>query len=159
MGWWPGTGNWRVPTAVMLAALLCCAHLLADTQWQGRPYSVTIPGGIQQVGQSATGTTALTLTHDGPCTFSVSVPQAGAEVLTLGGAGGGPTLATSYKITGMADQDADWLSSDAFLLRSYSVPGGAGVENLTLWVRGAAPADTAPEAGTYTAQIVLTVTF
>ncbi len=160
MGWWPRTGKWRVPATAMAAALLCCAQVLADTQWQGRPYSVTLAGGIQTVGQTRTGSTAMTLTHDGPCMLSVSVPQNGAQVLTLGGAGGGgPTLTTSYKVTGIAEQDADWLTSDAFLLRTYSVLGGPATENMTLWVRGAAPADQAPEPGNYTASIVLTVTF
>jgi hypothetical protein len=160
MGWWPRTGKLRVSAAVMLAALFCCAHVLGVTQWQGRPYSVTLSGSIQTVGQSSTGSSVLTLAHDGPCMVSVSAPQVGAEILTLGGVGvGRPTLATSYKITGIADQDGTWLSSDAFLLRSYSVPGGAGTEHLTLWVRGDAPSDQAPEAGSYTAAIVLTVTF
>jgi hypothetical protein len=160
MGWWPRTGKRRVPAAAMLAALFCCAQVLGVTQWQGRPYSVMLTGGIQAVGQSCTGSSVLTLSHDGPCTINVSVPQGGAELLTLGGAGsGGGTLVTSYKITGIADQDADWLSSDAFLLRSYSVPGGAGTEHLTLSVRGTAPTDRAPEPGNYTAAIILTVTF
>jgi hypothetical protein len=160
MGWWPWKGKWRVPAAAMLAALFYCAEILGDTQWEGRPYSVALSGNILGVGQSSTGSSVLTLSHDGACSVSVSVPQAGAEVLTLGGAGGGaPTLTTSYRITGIADEDADWLTSDAFLLRTYTVPGGAGTEHLTLWVRGAAPTNEAPEAGSYSAAIVLTVTF
>jgi hypothetical protein len=157
MGWWPWTGKWRVSAAVMLAALFCCAQGLGDTTWQGRPYSVTLDGSIQGSGQACTGSSVLTLTHDGACMVSVSAAAGGSQVLARGG--GGPTLTTSYKVTGIADADADWLTSDAFLLRSYAIPGGAGIEHLTLWVRGAAPADQAPEAGSYSAAIVLTVTF
>jgi hypothetical protein len=157
MGWWPWTGLKRVPAAVMLAALFCCARAGGQTQWQNRPYSFTVSGPIQHVGETCTGTSALTLSHDGACTLSVSVTQAGDEVLTQ--RPGGPTLTTSYKLTGITDGDADYLSSGAFLLRMYSVPGPAGVENLTLWVRAETPPDQVPEAGDYTATIILTVTF
>jgi hypothetical protein len=153
MGWQPRIGSNRVLTAAMLAALFCCALALGDTQWQGRPYSVTLAH-IQAVGQSSTGSAALTLTHDSQCTLSVSVPQVGDEVLKMGGS----SLTTSYKITGIADQDADWLSSSAFLSRSYSIPG-SGMEHLTLYVQGAPPPNSAPEPGVYSATIILTVTF
>jgi hypothetical protein len=113
---------------------------------------------ISSVGQACSGSTTLRLWHDGVCTLSVSAP-AGGEVLTLGGAGsGGPTLTTSYKITGFADQDTSWVGSSAFLSRTYSVTG-SGLQNMTLWVQGAPPANRAAEAGAYTAAIVITVTF
>ena len=159
MGWWPGTGVKRVTAAVMLAALLCCARALGVTQWQSLPYSVVMSTHIQGLGQSSTGTSPMRLEHDGLCTLSVSVHQLGDEVLTLGGTGaGGPTLTTAYKITGIPAQDTDWVSSSAFLSRTYIIAGNA-TENMTLWVQGTAPADSAPEPGNYTATIVLTVTF
>jgi hypothetical protein len=141
----------------MLAALLCCARVLGVTQWLNEPYSFVIPTHIQGVGQSCTGSTALKLTHASPCMLSVSVHTLGNEVLTLGGPGG-PTLTTSYKITGIPDQDTNWVSSSAFLSRNYAVPGN-GVTDMTLWVQGAGPSNSAPDAGNYTATIVLTVTF
>ncbi len=159
MGWWPGTGLKRVPAAAMLAALFCCARAPGATQFIGTPYSVALAH-INHVGQASTGSTAIRLNHTGGCTLSVSAPQDKGEVLTLGGAGGGgPTLATSYKITGIADQDTDWVDSNAILSRTYTIPPGGGVTDLTLWVQGVAPSNSAPEAGAYTATIVLTVTF
>jgi hypothetical protein len=158
MDWWPGTGSTRVPAAAMLAALLCCARAFGQTQWQNRPYAVVMSH-IQAVGQVSTGSAPLTLAHDDTCTVSVSVNTPGDEVLTVrGSGGGGPTLATSYKITGIADQDADWLSPGAFLSRHYTMSGHV-TDTLTLSVQGTGPANSAPEAGTYTALIVLTVTF
>ncbi len=157
MGWWPRTGIRRVSAAVMLAALFCCAQVLGQTQWQNRPYTFAMSGNIQHVGETCTGQSALTLAHDGACTLSVSVTSAGDEVLTQ--RPGGPTLTTSYKLTGIADADADYLSAGAFLLRTYSVPGPAGVEHMTLWVKAETPSDQVAEAGDYTATIILTVTF
>jgi hypothetical protein len=158
MGWWPRIGLWRVPAAVTLVALFCCAEAWGATQWVGRPYSVTLVAHIAGAGQTSEGSTTLTLTHDDPCTVSVSVAQAGDEFFRLGGPGG-PTLDTSYKLTGIADQDADWLSPAAFLSRTYNVPGSGLTEHLTLSVRAAAPTTQAPEAGNYQATIILTVTF
>ena len=157
-GW---IGLFRVSLAVALAALFCAAReggAWGATQWVNLPYSVTLSSHISGVGQASVGSTALTLSHDGPCTISVSVATTGDEVLTLGGSGG-PTLETYYQLTGMADQDAGWLTSASFLSRTYNTPAGAGTENLTLSVRALAPADRAPKAGTYQATIILTVTF
>jgi hypothetical protein len=159
MGWWPRIGLLRVSTAVTLAILFCAARLertWAANQWDGLPYSVSMSH-ITGMGQECTGTAALTLEHDGPCTIHVSVLAGGDEQLTLGV--GGPTLETSYMLTGMADQDAAWLPSASFLLRTYNSPPGAGLENLTLHVRGVPPADRAPTAGNYQAAIILTITF
>jgi spore coat protein U-like protein len=157
MGWWPWTGVRRVPTAAVLAALFCCALAMGDTQWLGQPYSVVMTDHIRGLGQSSTGSTVLTLTHDSLCTLTVSTPQAGDEVLRQGGPGGA-TLDTAYMITDIAAGDADWVGSTAFLTRSYLIPGN-GTVHPTLHVKGTAPTDRAPEAGTYTATIVLTVTF
>jgi hypothetical protein len=157
MGWWPWTGIKRVSAAAMLAALFCCAQAVGGTQWLNRPYSFTTSGNIQNVGAVCTGTSELTLEHDDACTLSVSVFQAGDEVLTQ--RPGGPTLTTSYKLTGFADEDADYLSSTAFLLRTYSVPGPAGIEHLTLSVKAETPVDRVAEAGDYTATVIITVTF
>lgn len=159
MGWWPRNGFKRVPAAAMLAALLCCALSRAATQFQALPYSLTLSH-IQQVGGICTGSIPVPLAHDTPCWLTVSAPQSGFEILTLGGGGsGGPTLTTAYKITGIADSDADWLDSTAFTHRTYSLPGNNLTDTLTLSVKGTAPADAAPEPGDYTATIVLTVTF
>jgi hypothetical protein len=113
---------------------------------------------ISSVGQVSEGTKTLTLEHDSLCTIQVSVALGGDEVLTLGGSGG-PTLDTYYMLTGMADQDATWLSAASFLARTYNTPNGAGMETLILHVRGVPPTDRAPAAGNYQATIVLTVTF
>jgi hypothetical protein len=158
MGWWPWKGKWRVPAAVALTALLCCAPAGGDSQWQGLPYSVSMTA-VQRAGQATTGSTTLTLAHGEPCTVSVSAPVAGAQVLTLGGVGsGGPTLTTSYMLTGIASGDADWVPAGNFLTRTYAV-GGTGVATLTLSVKGDPPGGRAAEAGNYTATIILTVTF
>jgi spore coat protein U-like protein len=142
----------------MLATLFCCARAVGAPGWQGRPYAVVMSH-IQGVGQPSTGSTQLTLQHDATCTVSVSVNTPGDEVLTVrGSGGGGPTLTTSYKITGIADYDANWLSSSAFLTRWYTLNGNA-TDTLMLSVQGTGPANSAPEAGAYTAMIVLTVTF
>ena len=160
MGWSPRNGFRRVPAAAMLTALLCCAGSRAATQFQGAlPYSVTLSH-IQQVGGVSTGSTPVPLAHDTPCWLTVSGPQVGFEILTLGGGGsGGPTLTTAYMITGIADSDADWLDAATFRARSYSLPGNNITDTLTLSVKASAPAGAAPEPGNYTATIILTVTF
>jgi hypothetical protein len=162
MGCWPRKGLLRVSAAVMLAILFCPAPggdgALAATQWSGLPYSVTLSSHINAVGQTSTGTRSIFLSHDAACTISVSVAVAGDEVLTLGGSGG-PTLQTYYRLTGMADNDASWLTSTQFLSRTYTTPAGSGMEFLTLRVQGVAPSDKAPPAGNYHASVILTVTF
>jgi hypothetical protein len=129
------------------------------TAWVGGPYSVSMSSHINGTaggsGQSVTGSTVLPLSHDTPCTISVSVNTLGDEVLTMGAY----SLTTSYKLTGIASGDAGWVDSTTFLTHTYAVPGSNITDNVTLSVKGTAPANTAPEAGTYSATIILTATF
>jgi len=121
---------------------------------------VTISTHVTGTSQSPSGSTALTLNHDGPVTIQASVAVSGDEVLT---ASSSDTLTTSYKLTGAAlgaSADADWISAAAFIApeKSYSAEG-TGPSEITIWVRGTSAADRANDQGAYTAAIILTVTW
>jgi hypothetical protein len=141
-------------TALAVAA---CGSALGDASWTGQPYSATVAEHLTGTGQARSGSLAISLSHDVPCTVAVSVDRAGDEVLRLDG----DWLATSYKLNGAAleNGDAEWVDSTTFLSRSYAVPGTGPADELTLWVRAAAAPDRANEAGTYTAAIVLTASW
>jgi len=137
-----------------LAILLCALSLAyGGASWVGQPYQITIPTRVTQCGQSITGTVVLTLDHDTPCTLTVSVASSGDEILRKGSA----TLTTAYRLTGptVTDGDADWVSSSDFLTRVYTVAGTGSADPITLSVRGTAPGQTAPDAGEYTASVIL----
>jgi hypothetical protein len=111
---------------------------------------------ITSAGQACSGTTQISVPHDTPCTLSISVLQIGDETLKSGTA----SLDTHYKITspGISNPDADWVLANDFLTHSYSLPG-AGVTDVTLSARGTPPPNTAIDAGTYTANLVLTLSW
>jgi len=133
------------------------AASFGGASWAGQPYSVTMPTHITALGQSFNSSSNLTLQHDVSCSIGVSVAQAGDEILTNGGA----TLTTSYKLTGAGLQngDAGWVASTAFLAHTYNVPSTGPTDIVTISVKADAPADHAPEAGAYTASIILTVSW
>jgi hypothetical protein len=141
--------------AAALAIVLCAFGLAyGGASWVGQPYQLSIPTHITQCGQSITGSIVLTLDHDTPCTLGVSVASSGDQILTKGSA----TLTTAYMLTGptVPDGDADWVSADAFLTHVYTVQGTGSADPITLSVRGTAPGQTAPDAGQYTAAVILT---
>lgn len=153
-----GTTTTRFRAAIGCAALLGAAGLVhAVASWVGQPYSLAIPTHITTRGQAVSGFIVLSLDHDASCTLSVSAAGAGSEVLTNGTA----TLTTSYKLTGpsLVNGDADWVSSDVFVTQVYGVQGAASPDSITLSVRAAAPPDRAPEAGGYSAALVLTASW
>ena len=156
MGFDPGILK-SFPQRTIIALALACAWGVADaaTGWQGEPFSLSIPTHINHLGQVSDGSTVLPLAHDTPITVSISVSTPGDEVLSSGAS----TLTTSYKITGIAAGDADWVNSNDFLGHSYFLPGSNITDNLTLWVRAQAPSNRAPDPGAYTASIVLTATW
>ncbi len=138
-----------------LASLLCAVGLAyGGASWIGQPYQLSIPAHITQCGQSITGSVVMTLDHDTPCTLGVSVASSGDEVLRKGSA----TLTTAYMLTGptVPDGDADWVSAGDFLTHVYTVLGTGSADPITLSVRGTAPGQTAPDAGQYTAAVILT---
>jgi hypothetical protein len=96
----------------------------------------------------------MTLDHDTPCTLGVSVASSGDEVLRKGSA----TLTTAYMLTGptVPDGDTGWVSSADFVTRVYTVVGTGSADPITLSVKGTAPGQTAPDAGQYTAAVILT---
>ncbi|HEY4330298.1 MAG TPA: hypothetical protein VGN88_11225 [Phycisphaerae bacterium] len=159
MGTLPRIGNQTLRAlALFLTGALGLHVFTGATAFLGTPYSVTMSTHITGIGQSFTGSTGMMLEHDTQCTLSISVNTLGDEVLKSTTPGGG-FLTTQYKITGIADGDAAWLDSTTFLSRTYSVPGNNITDNMTLWVQGTAPPNIAPEAGTYTAAIIITATF
>ena len=137
-------------------AILLCAVGLAygAASWVGQPYQISIPTHITQCGQSITGAVVMTLDHDTPCTLGVSVASSGDEVLKRGSA----TLTTAYRLTGptVPDGDTEWVSSTDFLTHVYTVVGTGSADPITLSVRGTAPGQSAPDAGQYTAAVILT---
>jgi len=131
---------------------------LAGATWNGQPYSLTMPTHISAIGQASTGSINLPLQHDSACNISVSVAQAGNEVLTHAG----QTLTTYYKLTGAAlqgDADATWVTSSDFLTHVYHIASTGPMDTLTLSVKATVPANSAPPAGDYNASIILTVTW
>jgi len=154
---------WDRTLRVILAVLGCvtCGLALGATGWVQPEYTVTLSPAFAGAGQTRTGSTVLTLNHDGPATIQASVVQAGDEVLSHDTTA--DTLVTSYSLTGAAlgaSADADWVSSSQFVApaRSYTVEG-SGLSDITFHVRGAAAPLRANDAGAYSASIVLTVTW
>lgn len=142
----------------LLAGVFCVGGLaLGGANWVGQPYSLSIPTHIAASGQTVNGSLLLTLQHDVSCSVVISVAQPGNQVLKRGG----QSLVTAYKLTGAAlsDGDADYLASDAFIARTYHLPGTGPSDALTLWVQGTAPSGQALDAGAYTSTIVMTVTW
>ncbi|HVT82225.1 MAG TPA: hypothetical protein VHM90_16400 [Phycisphaerae bacterium] len=142
--------------ALIPVILAASALVNADAVWNGQPYSLSLPH-FSSVGQTAEASLVLPLAHDSACSVTVSVAQPGDEVLATGG----HSLATSYKLTGagLSNADAGYISSADFLTRIYVLPGNGPADSLTLWVRGAAPSAAAAEAGSYSANITLTVSW
>jgi hypothetical protein len=149
----------RVQVAAAVLAVCWIAGIsFGAASWQGEPYSVAIATHITSVGQTpVSGSTNLSLQHDAPCDILVSVSAGGNEVLTLGGR----TLTTSYKLQGAAvsNPDADWVSSAVFLTQTYHVLGVGPLDTLTLSVLATPPANRAPDAGVYSASVILTATW
>jgi hypothetical protein len=156
MGFDPGKIRTLLQLAIIALASTCAGTwALAATGWLGAPFSLSIPTHINTLSQISDGSTILPLEHDTPITVSVSVPAPGTEVLSCGSF----SLTTSYKITGIASGDANWVNSSDFLTHTYFLPGSNITDQLTLWVRAQAPSDRAPDAGTYSATITLTATW
>ena len=138
---------------------VCIGHpaILADASWLDSPYSLEPDGHITSPGQTLDGSLTMTLAHDQPCQISVSVAQAGDEVLSIDG----DALTTSYKLTGpsVTNPDGHWVGSQTFVTRTYGVDGYGPTSDITISVRAAAASDRANKAGEYSASIVLTVTW
>jgi hypothetical protein len=136
--------------------ILAGAFAFAGASWSGEPFSINMPH-INHGGQVRTDSVGLTLLHDASCSIEISIAQAGDHILKSGGS----TLATSYKLTGPAllDGDANWVAADDFLLHTYHIPGSGPVDTLTLQVQAAPSNGGAPDAGTYSASLVVTVTW
>ncbi|HUU91852.1 MAG TPA: hypothetical protein VM238_11675 [Phycisphaerae bacterium] len=138
-----------------------CGSASAITGWAETEYTATASPHITGLGQTCTDAIILVLDHDGDAAIQASTVQPGDEFLTHQTTG--DTLATSYKLTGAAlgaSSDADWVAAAQFILpaRSYSVQG-VGPSDITFHVQGEAAPTRANDAGTYTASIVLTVTW
>lgn len=150
-----------VLAAAAVAVGAVCGSASAITGWAQPEYTATPAPHITGLGQACTDAIILVLDHDGVAAIQASAIQPGDEVLTHETTG--DTLATSYKLTGAAlgaSSDTDWVASAQFILpaRSYSVEG-VGPSDITFHVQGEAAAVRANDAGTYTASIVLTVTW
>lgn len=150
-----------VLAAAAAAVGATCGSASAITGWVQPEYAATPSPHITGLGQTCTDTIILVLDHDGDAAIHASAVQPGDEVLTHETTG--DTLATSYKLTGAvlgASSDTDWVAAAQFILpaRSYSVEG-VGPSDISFHVQGEATAVRANDAGTYTASIVLTVTW
>jgi hypothetical protein len=149
--------------AAVVVSAICWAVGVAqgDAGWVGLPYlPVSIPNinRTNQVPVEASTIPPMTLQHTVACDIVVSVALPGNEVLTLGGLGG-RTLTTAYKLTGeLSTPDGAWVGSATFIGRTYPVVGGPN-SVITLSVQATPPSNQAPDAGTYTASITLTVTW
>lgn len=151
-------GSKRLCAVAGLAALLwACQQAHGGVTWVGQPYQLTMPTHITTRGQFFVGSINLPLDHDVPCTLRVSVASPGDEVLTRGTS----TLTTTYKLSGpqIPNSDPDWVNADTFLAHVYTVLGTGTPDTITLSAKGTAPALSAPEAGDYTASLILTVSW
>jgi hypothetical protein len=139
------------------ALLWACSQTLGAATWVGQPFQLTMPTHITAAGQSSIGSINLTFDHDAPCTLAVSVASSGDEVLKRGAS----ELTTFYKISGpqVPNSDADWVVADEFLTHIYTVLGSGAADTITLSVKGTAPALSAPDAGGYSASLILTVSW
>jgi spore coat protein U-like protein len=139
------------------ALLWACSQALGAAAWVGQPFQLTMPTHITAAGQSFIGSINLTLDHDAPCTLAVSVASSGDQVLKRGAA----ELTTFYKISGpqVSNSDGDWVGADEFLTHIYTVMGSGAADTITLSVKGTAPALSAPDAGDYSASLILTVSW
>jgi hypothetical protein len=144
---------------MMVLAAICYAVAPASgtASWASLTYGINIPTHVSSRGQSCTGSVVMTLMHDAPCSIAIAPAGAGLEVLSIAG----DSLNTSYKITGpmVQNPDATWVASTAFLSNSYNVLGTGPVDSITLAVEGTAASNHAVEAGNYTADLVLTVSW
>ena len=151
-----------VRIAAVVSGLICAAGGLAlgdlpIGRWVGEPYTLAVPTHITGAGQAHSGSLVLTLEHNRHCTITVSVANAGDEVLTFAG----DTLATSYKLTGagLVNGDADWVASSTFLTRNYDLRTVGPSDQITIWVQAAASSSRANNAGTYSASVILTASW
>ncbi len=144
--------------ACVACLCLACGVLLAGASWVGQPYSVTIANPITARNQSQSDSLTMTLEHDKVCDIDVSVAQAGDEVLR---SSTDDTLTTDYMLTSSAIQgggDATWVPSSQFVGGNYKVTG-TGPSDITIWVLATSAPDRANDAGTYSAQVILTATW
>jgi len=156
---WLGSGMGRQVQLIACVGSLClaCGILLA-AGWAGQPYSISLASHVSAPNQSQSDSLTMMLEHDSPCSISVSAAQAGDEVLSLSG---GDILTTAYKLTGPSLQngDGDWVASSMFLTRSYTVQGNGPFDEITIWVCATSAADRANDAGTYSAEVILTASW
>lgn len=150
----------QVQLIVCVATLcLACDIVLAPGQWLGDPYSLSIANHISACNQSQSSSLTMTLEHTKRCTIRVSVAQAGNEVLR---SSGGDTLTTAYRLTGPSLQgggDANWVASSTFRTRSYTVTTTGPSDPITIWARATSAGNRANDAGTYSAQVILTASW
>ncbi|MGA2498351.1 MAG: hypothetical protein ABSH20_11455 [Tepidisphaeraceae bacterium] len=134
-------------------------------EWGSAPYTIAAAdwtGHITATNQSRTLTLSKTLTLYANANVTVTTTDGvNSGVLT----NGTQTLTTEYKVTGgdlhVADVDADYISSAAFLAKSYhidQVPGD-GAYTMTLAVRMTSPNNRAPDAGNYQCVLNMTATW
>ena len=153
----------RTSGPILAAYVICCVACgwaAGATGWAQPEYTVTITTPFSGMSQTRSGSTVVTLNHDAAVTIQASVAAAGDEVLR---SPGGDTLTTSYKLTGAAlggSADTNWVPSSTFISaqRSYGVEG-TGPSEITIRARSISASDRANEAATYTAFIILTVTW
>jgi len=149
------------PGVLVALALAAGSRQAAGTYgWAQPEYSVTIATHLAHVNDAQSGSSVLTLNHDGGATIQASASASGSEALKSASS---DTLITSYKLTGTAlggTADGDWVPSATFISpqKSYSVQG-TGPSEITIWVRAQAAPARANDAGPYTGSVTLTVTW
>jgi len=146
--------------AAVVVSAICWAAGVAqgDASWVAQPYSVPISTHISSINQVVSDSKDMTLSHDVACDIAVSVAVAGDEVLTSSGR----TLTTAYTLTGnLSNPDGAWVASATFIngAKTYHVIGTGPNSTITLSVQATPPSNQAPDAGTYTGSITLTVTW
>jgi hypothetical protein len=141
--------------AFSLGLFLAGGSVLAAANWSSPTYTLTTSSPISAVGQVRTGSINVAVDHDTTCTLSIS----GSPTLTKGSA----TLTTAYKLTGpgwVTNQDGTWVDATTFLTHTYGITNAGPVTTtLTLEVQATPPPNRAPDAGVYSATVVLTVTW
>ena len=155
------TASHRLPMACLAAFLSVLAPALRvyAAASIAPSFTVNLAPYISHAEDVATGYVDMVLTHDTPCSITVSVISSGDEILH--NAGKTSTLATSYKLTGdhVQNPDASFIDAATFLGRSYSVLGAGPLDNLTLNIQATPSGLYAPDAGSYSATFALTVTW
>lgn len=141
----------------LLAVCMCRWPAYGDASFVNPAPTLAIATHVSSIGQTIEDSLDIPLNHDSACSLSITSASPGDEQLHNGPA----SLSTFYKLTGAAllNPDSNWVASGTFVSQSYTIPGTGPLDHLTLWARATTPVNSAPDAGLYSASVIITVTW